>query len=174
MSDTDIAVRALRAEDAAQWRELRLEALRTCPTAFAMSYEDALPQDMAAFASLIPPPGDPNALFGAFRGEVLRGSAGFRMYPGLKQRHKGQLWGVYVDPSLRGRGVGAALVRAVVERARRHVAVLQLSVQIDNAPARALYRRLGFVAYGIERRALRHAGRDYDDELMALDFGEPA
>ena len=175
MSDTnDVAVRALRAEDAAQWRALRLEALRTCPTAFAMSYEDALPQDVSVFASLIPPSEGPDVLFGAFRGENLAGSAGFRVYTGLKQRHKGQLWGVYVDPSLRGRGVGAALVRAVVERARMHVAVLQLSVQIDNAPARALYRRLGFVAYGIERRALRHGGKDYDDELMALDFGGPA
>jgi ribosomal protein S18 acetylase RimI-like enzyme len=174
MSDTDIAVRALRTEDAAQWRELRLEALCTCPTAFAMSYEDALLQDVATFASLIPPPDGPNVLFGAFRGDALAGSAGFRVYAGLKQCHKGQLWGVYVDPSWRGRGVGAALVRAVVERARAHVAVLQLSVQIDNAPARALYRQLGFVPYGIERRALRHAGKDYDDELMALDFVGPA
>ena len=68
------------------------------------------------------------------------------------------------------RGVGAALVRAVIERARTHVAVLQLSVQIDNAPARALYRQLGFAPYGVERRALRHDGKDYDDELMAMDF----
>ena len=46
MSDpADIAVRALRAEDAAQWRALRLEALRTCPTAFAMSYEESSLQD---------------------------------------------------------------------------------------------------------------------------------
>jgi ribosomal protein S18 acetylase RimI-like enzyme len=175
MSDpAGIVVRALRAEDAAQWRRLRLEALRTCPTAFATSYEELSLQDVEAFASHIPPPGGPNVLFGAFRGEALSGSAGFRVYTPLKQRHKGQLWGVYVDPSLRGRGAGAALVRAVIERARTHVAVLQLSVQVDNAPARALYRQLGFVAYGVERRALRHAGKDYDDELMALDFVGPA
>ena len=173
MSDpAGIAVRALRAEDAAQWRALRLEALRTCPTAFATSYEELSLQDVEAFASHIPPPGGPNVLFGAFRGEALSGSAGFRVYTPLKQRHKGQLWGVYVDPSLRGRGAGAALVRAVIERARTHVAVLQLSVQIDNAAARALYRQLGFVPYGIERRALRHVGKDYDDELMAMDFLE--
>jgi hypothetical protein len=63
MSDTnDVAVRAPRAEDAAQWRALRLEALRTCPTAFAMSYEDALPQDVSVFASLIAPSEGPNVL----------------------------------------------------------------------------------------------------------------
>ena len=109
-------------------------------------------------------------LFGAFHDDVLSGSAGVHVYPRLKQRHKAQLWGVYVDPSLRGRGVGAALVRAAIAHARTRVAVLQLSVQFDNAAARALYRRLGFVPYGIERRALRHDGKDYDDELMAMDF----
>ena len=42
MSDADVAIRPLRAEDAAQWRVLRLEALQAYPTAFASSYEDAL------------------------------------------------------------------------------------------------------------------------------------
>ena len=82
-------------------------------------------------------------LFGAFHDDVLSGSAGVHVYPRLKQRHKAQLWGVYVDPSLRGRGVGAALVGAAIAHARTRVAVLQLSVQFDNAAARALYRRSG-------------------------------
>lgn len=169
MSDpTDIAIRALRADDAPQWRQLRLEALRAHPTAFAMSYEEAAQQDLAGFAASIPD--GPDVLFGAFHDDVLSGSAGVHVQPRLKQRHKAQLWGVYVDPSLRGRGVGAALVRAAIAHARTRVAVLQLVVQLDNAAARALYRRLGFVPYGIERRALRHDGKDYDDELMAMDF----
>ena len=33
---------------------LRLEALRHLPTAFAMSYEEALQQDLAGFAAIIP------------------------------------------------------------------------------------------------------------------------
>jgi ribosomal protein S18 acetylase RimI-like enzyme len=175
MSDAgDIAIRALSAEDAAQWRRLRLEALRTHPTAFAFSYEEAAQQDLAGFAASIPPPGGADALFGAFHGDILSGSAGVHVYPRLKQRHKGQLWGVYVDPSLRGRGVGAALVHTAVAHARTRVEVLQLSVQYDNVAARALYRKLGFVPYGIERRALRHEGKDYDDELMAMDLGHSA
>ena len=166
MSD-GVIIRPLRAEDAAQWRVLRLEALKAYPTAFASSYEEALGQDLSA---RIPPPASPSVLFGAFDAGVLGGCAGLHVYPGIKQRHKGQLWGVYVTPSWHRRGVGAALVRTVIEHARAHVAILQLHVLFENAAARALYRRLGFVPYGIERRALRHEGKDYDDELMALDF----
>ena len=36
-----------------------------------------------------------------------------------------------------------------------------------------LYRSVGFVAYGIEPRALRHAGRDYDEAMMVLMIDNP-
>lgn len=166
MSD-GVTIRPLRAEDAAQWRVLRLEALRTYPTAFASSYEEALHQDLAL---RIPPPDGASVLFGAFHDGVLAGSAGLHVYPGLKQRHKAELWGMYVAPSLHRRGVGAALLRAAIEHARTRVAVVHLTVLHANTAARELYRQFGFVSYGIERRALRHQGVDHDDELMALDL----
>lgn len=53
-----------------------------------------------------------------------------------------------VFPSRRGRGVGTALLRALLSEAReREVAKLSLSVERDN-PAVALYRRLGFSPVG--------------------------
>lgn len=168
MSDVGITIRPLRADDAAQWRTLRLKALRAYPTAFASAYEEALEQDLSAG---IPPPDSPSVLFGAFVRDALSGSAGLHVWPGVKQRHKAELWGVYVAPSLHRRGVGAALLRAVIDHARTRVAVVQLTVLQANSAARALYSRFGFVSYGVERRALRHDGVDHDDELMALDLG---
>jgi ribosomal protein S18 acetylase RimI-like enzyme len=167
MSD-DVTIRPLRAKDAAQWRVLRLEALRSYPTAFASSYEEALEQDLGA---RIPPPDGPSVLFGAFHDGVLSGSAGLHVHPGRKQRHKAQLWGMYVAPTVQRRGIGAMLLRAAIDHARTRVALVQLSVLQANAAARELYRSFGFVPYGIERRALRHDGVDHDDELMALDLG---
>jgi ribosomal protein S18 acetylase RimI-like enzyme len=167
MSD-DITIRPVRIEDAAQWRDLRLEALRTYPTAFQSSYEEALEQDLSA---RIPPPGAASVLFGAFHDGVLCGSAGLHVLPGPKQRHKAQLWGMYVAPAMQRRHVGAALVRAAIEHARTRVAVVQLVVLQANTAARALYRGFGFVPYGVEKRSLRHDGVDHDDELMALDLG---
>lgn len=54
---------------------------------------------------------------------------------------------VYVRPSARGRGVGEAITRALMDRAR---AAGYTHVRLDTAPelasAQALYRRLGFHA----------------------------
>ncbi len=167
----DIVIRALSAADATQWRALRLEALRAYPTAFADSHEEASQRDVADFAARIPPPDGPSVLFGAFAGGALSGSAGLHVWPGVKQRHKAELWGMYVVSSLHRSGVGSALLRAVIDHARTRVAVVQLTVLRANSAAKALYSGFGFVSYGIEKRALRHQGVDHDDELMALDLG---
>lgn len=50
-----------------------------------------------------------------------------------------------VDPNWRGRGLGRALMVAAVAQARRaHSRWLELDVDVDNRPARALYARFGF------------------------------
>src|SRR5690606_18084692 len=55
------------------------------------------------------------------------------------------LWCLAVDPAARVPGTGEALVRALVDRFRaRGRAYLDLSVMHDNAPAIALYEKLGF------------------------------
>ena len=56
-----------------------------------------------------------------------------------------QVQGVWVAPALRGQGIGAAGTAAVVEYALRAIApVVSLYVNDFNAPARAVYRRVGF------------------------------
>jgi len=64
---------------------------------------------------------------------------------------------VMVAPSHRGRGIAAQLFAGVEAIAReRGACKLTLEVLDGNAPARALYRRLGFAAYQLDP-AMRHA-----------------
>jgi ribosomal protein S18 acetylase RimI-like enzyme len=51
-------------------------------------------------------------------------------------------------PAMRGRGLGAALLAALQERARAHGASIGLAVLRSNAAALRLYRRAGFVIEG--------------------------
>ncbi|MFC7817078.1 GNAT family N-acetyltransferase [Streptomyces sp. NPDC057367] len=63
----------------------------------------------------------------------------------------GTLWQLAVLPALQSRGLGTLLVRAAEQRVRdRGRRRAELAVEEDNVRARALYERLGYVAYGRE------------------------
>lgn len=95
-------------------------------------------------------------------------------YPqaGEKLRHKGVIWGVYVRHEARRQGLARRLIEAVLAHAGTQVELVQLTVTVANDPARALYRSLGFVDYGLEERALKFADR-YVDEALMVKFLDP-
>jgi RimJ/RimL family protein N-acetyltransferase len=111
-----------------------------------------------------------STVFGAFRSADLIGIAGFVIREGEKERHKGLLWGMYVRPDSRNAGIGRQLLEAVIDYARDHVELIQLSVVSGNEGARRLYACLGFVEYGVEKDSLKQDGRYFDEILMALDL----
>ena len=167
---TGIEIRKLTRADAREWRTLRLRALQDHPTAYAESFEEASQRDPAWFRDQMPLPGAVNAIFGMFAHGRLAGCAGFAVQTYANLRHKGVMWGVYLEPFLRRRGLGNALIDRLIRHARQHVAMLHAAVAIENDAARALYRRAGFKPYGREPRALRVDGRDIDEELLALEL----
>lgn len=59
-----------------------------------------------------------------------------------------QVQGVWLDPELRGRGMAAPAMAAVVRLARTVVPTVSLYVNDYNAPARATYARVGFTQVG--------------------------
>jgi predicted GNAT family acetyltransferase len=77
------------------------------------------------------------------------GAVVFKAEIGAVSRAVCQVQGVWVAPSHRGRGIGAAGTAAVVEYARATIApVVSLYVNDFNAPARGAYRRVGFREVG--------------------------
>jgi ribosomal protein S18 acetylase RimI-like enzyme len=162
----DIVIRRLGPADAAAYRDLRLEALQHAPTAFGSSYETERRQTVADFESWM----TRNYIAGAWLGDALIGTAAFRRLDGAKTAHRGNIWGVYVRPEARGRGIARALVSDVLAFARTQVEQVHLCVVTDNVPARRLYEARGFTTYGTEPRSLLIDGRYYDEHLMVLRF----
>lgn len=68
-----------------------------------------------------------------------------------KSEGAGTLWQLAVLPALQSCGLGTQLVRAAEQRITdRGLCRAELAVEEDNPRARALYERLGYVAYGRE------------------------
>lgn len=77
--------------------------------------------------------------------------------------------GMGVERHARNRGHGRALLETAIAWARRHgLAWLDLGVFAHNAPARALYRKHGFVEIGTSRDRFRVDGVSIDDVSMVL------
>jgi ribosomal protein S18 acetylase RimI-like enzyme len=103
---------------------------------------------------------------------VLDGSlAGFIRFgfptPLAANAHVRQVQGLAVATEARGRGVGRALLGALLEEARRQGALrVTLRVLGHNLPARRLYESMGFVVEGIQPGEFYVAGKYVDDVLM--------
>jgi ribosomal protein S18 acetylase RimI-like enzyme len=157
-----ITVRPLREDEAALYREIRLEGLRLHPDAFSASFAHEASQELAFFAERV----KGNVIFGGFRDATLLGAVGFAVLAGSKRAHKGLLWGMYVRASGRGTGLAGRLMEAVIDHARARVELVQLTVTADNTFARRLYASHGFVEYGLEEHALKIGERYLDEVLM--------
>ena len=92
-------------------------------------------------------------------------------HDGPESTHIGVL-GIMVARSWRHRGIGRQLMAYLLPRCRGRFELVELSVFVSNAPARALYRSLGFEAWGVEPRGLRRGDRYTDVEHMTLDLAK--
>jgi ribosomal-protein-alanine N-acetyltransferase len=63
-----------------------------------------------------------------------------------------QINNVAVHPDVRGKGVGEALLRFVIEKVRdKGATFISLEVRMSNTAAQALYRKLGFDVLGVRK-----------------------
>lgn len=164
-------IRLLTASDAEAWWHLRLGALRNDPASFADSAEEHLTKSLDVARERLSGDSAQNFVVGAFENAKLIATAGFYRYSHIKELHKGHIWGVYVRPESRGKGIARALIEEIIRRARAIEGLEQvLLVASAHLPARKLYEALGFQAYGVEPRSLKIGTEYVDDVLMILRF----
>jgi RimJ/RimL family protein N-acetyltransferase len=163
------AIRQLDATDAEAFSTLRRELVADNPIPMGLSYDEELTRPIEGFRNQLSYPA-PNAAFGAFVNDELIGSAAIA-WPSKwsSSRHKVELWGIFVSPRFRGRGIGRQLVSRTIDHARANdVRRVNLTVYVPNSPAVALYESLGFTYCGVEPEAVRLEGKYYDGQHMTL------
>ena len=83
----------------------------------------------------------------------------------------GAVLGMGIIEGYRGKGIGIALMRATLDRAKKAgFTRVELTVREDNLRAKSLYEKVGFTAEGVKRRAALVDGKYYDLVLMSLLF----
>ena len=163
-----MTVRRLRADETTLLKTLRLRALAESPDAFADSLAGARARPDSYWTDMIRSVTEPDR-HAMFLAEDAPAAVGIAF--GLVDRERADrahLGGMWVDPAARRRGVGRALVDAVLAWAReRGFGDVVLWVAEGNAAAAALYERAGFTRTG---------GRDHlasNPSLSTCEMGRP-
>lgn len=82
------------------------------------------------------------------------------------------LLGLSVDQTVRGQGLGKALIETSISEARTHLPglkIITLAVKSPNAIAIKLYEKFGFKQYGYLPKGTTHRGKLVDEFLMYLN-----
>jgi ribosomal protein S18 acetylase RimI-like enzyme len=141
-----VRLRRLEPTEVEPLRELRLRALRQNPEAFAETYEEARDrplQDWASWAA-----DESRVIVVAIDGERWVGMVACRRL----EPDSSWLTALWVDPAVRGKGLGARLIDAAAEWATEQgAAAVELSVTTNNQAAATLYTRAGFAETGRRR-----------------------
>ena len=165
--------RKLTADDAAAFRELRMEMCSKHPEAFGQTPEEvAAAPDEKLVEWINPSDKYPEKFIMAyFENNRLVGTAAFHRQDSYKEKHRGWIWSVYVRPEARGKGISRQLMEYLIAEAHKMdgLEILALTVSVTQTEARTLYTSLGFVTTGLNRQGYKLAdGRYIDHEEMSL------
>lgn len=163
---TEITIRLLDADDAADFRDMRLAALKAHPEAFGGDYDTEAKHSLTDHMDRL----ERDHFFGAFDGDKLVGMIGLILYDGAKMQHSGKVISMYVAPKYRGQKIGDKLLEVVATSAAEQIEQLFLSCTTINIQAKALYDRNKFTTYGTEPRILKVGDTYYDEYLMVRDL----
>jgi RimJ/RimL family protein N-acetyltransferase len=165
-----LTVRELQASELAAYKALRDHALAHHEDAFTSDAATEAQRTAQSYAARLGAAGDGAFTLGAFRGDRLVGAVTCERDVRTKVRHIGHVTGMMVFAEEQNRGVGRALIDALIERAAADAELHQLTLNVTagNAVAERLYERAGFVRYGTLPRAIRVGGRFFDKHHMLL------
>lgn len=156
-----------------RWQEvkaLRLAALQQDPIAFGSSYEEEVAYDDSLWIERATKAfqRDGNITVYAEVDGNLVGMMGAFWSNRIKMGHVASIYGVYVAPSMRRKGVASQLMEVVLEYINDlpHIVKVMLTVNSEQTSAQRLYKKFGFTAIGVSHKDLKVGNQFYDEIYM--------
>jgi ribosomal protein S18 acetylase RimI-like enzyme len=156
-------------DDVDAFRALRLSGIQESPGVAWASYAEESAQSLEQMRQRLA--ATPyQMVFGVFMDASLVAIGGFKREAMSQVHHRGNIWGLYVAPGARGKGVARALIDGMLTEIRRIPELVQVTLVVsdDNAAAKALYSSLGFIKTGVDHRSVCIDGHYHDEERMVL------
>lgn len=152
--------------DRDRYKELILKGLKDDSDCFRIT-----PQDEES--SPFPTTGQiDNFTLGAMHNGQLVGVASFKRDGAdrMKLRHKGILFKIYVDVNYRKNGIAKRLISEIINCVKRidDIEQINLTVIPTNKHAKVLYEKFGFRTYASEEKAIKWAGKYFNEDQMKL------
>jgi len=159
---TKLEIRKLSPSDAMVFINIRLTALRESPNSFIIDISEEEKETPQTILTRIYDENQPSEVFviGAFEGEQLIGTSAFERETRYKLRHKGTLWGVYVLPDYRKRGIARILVQKTIDTAKEISELNQIDIEVSGEFQRKFYESLSFIRWGVEKNGTK-TGENY-------------
>lgn len=166
-------IRKLTKDNAREFWKLRFRALREDGDAFGATYEEEIKKPMQSLIEIFNnnyiKPINNNFILGAFNDEnKIIGVIGLYRETRIKLKHKATIWGMYIIPEYRRKGVAKELITELINisKTMEELEQLNLAVVSSNIKAIKLYNTLEFVTYGKEKNAIKSNNKYYDEDYM--------
>ena len=144
------------------YRLLRLDALRSDPSAFGSEYEEEAEYGEEIWKNRIS-----DVIFAIIGGELV-GMAGHIFLQRRKMNHVAHIVGFYVKSEFRGRGIGLGLMEETIQaiKENRNIRKFGISVNSPQIAAQSLYGKLGFEVVGTLKGEVQVDGQFFDQIIM--------
>jgi RimJ/RimL family protein N-acetyltransferase len=140
-----ISIRQLTEDDWHPFSEIRLRALETDPRVFGSNYETESKFTEADWRNRLA--GEDSAIFMLFDGETPIGITGVSVWREDETRRTAMLWGSWLAPDFRCRGLSRLMYEKRLEWARTHPTVERIIVshRASNIASKYANQKHGFV-----------------------------
>ncbi len=165
-------IRQLKENDSESYYKIRLEGLKLHPEAFGTGAEDWTKATSEQVKNLLANSSQDDFVLGVFHEEKLVGVIGLKREKKHSVGHKGTVWGLFVLPEFRNKGLGRKLVAALTKKSSSHQELKFIRAVVTNTSANAIgiFESLGFIRYGIELRGIKQGSNFFDQTYLAFNL----